>query len=46
MSNKLKITPIVQGMKGSVVTQVLNANFQNLLNRIDELEAENENLKI
>lgn len=45
MSNKLKITPIVQGMKGSVVTQVLNANFQNLLNRIDELEAENENLK-
>ena len=32
-------------MKGSVVTQVLNANFQNLLNRIDELEAENENLK-
>lgn len=45
MSNKLKITPIVQGMKGSVVTQVLNANFQNLLNRIGELEAENEKLK-
>ena len=45
MSNKIKITPIVQGMKGSVVTQVLNANFQNLLNRIDELEAENEKLK-
>lgn len=45
MSNITTITPIVQGMKGSVVAQVLNANFQNLLNEVKNLRAENELLK-
>ena len=45
MSNITTITPIVQGMKGSVVSQVLNANFQNILNELKTLKAENELLK-